>query len=419
MAMGAIGFVVTFGYSLSPCLTPGFSESAPVSAPSAVPSELVPAIVASGSSADVVALQDVPPLPADAVLFDAEANFAQRGRIGGFVMKPSKFNVFQDRKVHREGSKESVHVRYLKAPDPSFVGVYIIVVGDLSDFATMTFWIKGQEGGETFELGLNDTISNKREDAVMAGSIYRYLPQGVTTEWQQVKIPLEDFFGANLNKVFSLVFPFNEKGTGTFWVDGLEFHRQALVRREDEIVLKGELLLDNFDHSDLNLLGRKANAYKRLPSVCAFSRVTEPHVGPHGRSLRLDYDKQTTGWCGYYTLLNQIDGAYFDLSAFKSVQFWVRGAKGGETFEIGMADKSWLTIGDSVKAGPIEKYLPKRVTTKWQEVVIPLSDFGKLVWSEMGSFVINFPTPGKGTVFLDDLRFVRKSKEDLLKEWGD
>ncbi|MBI3614981.1 MAG: hypothetical protein HY211_00515 [Candidatus Omnitrophica bacterium] len=366
-----------------------------------------------------MALKSVPPMPEGTVLFEGEQRFAQRGRIGGFAVKPSKYGIYYDRRVRREGSaEEPVYVRYLKTPNPSFVGVYLILVGDLSSYTTLTFWIKGAKGGETFELGMNDVISNKREDAVMAGSIYRYLPQGITTEWQQVKVPLDDFFGADLARVYSIVFGFNEEGTGEFWIEGLEFHAQPLVDRESEIAARGELLLDNFDHSDLNLLGRKANAYKRIPSVCAFSRVPEPRVGSQGRGLRLDWAKQTTGWCGYYTLLNQIDGEFFDLSSYKEVRFSVRGLKGKESFEIGMADKSWLTIGDSVKAGSIEKYLPPQgVTSSWQEVVIPLSGFGKLDWSQMGSFVINFPNPSEGTVFLDNLRFIRKTQEELLKEW--
>jgi hypothetical protein len=266
---------------------------------------------------------------------------------------------------------------------------------------------------------MNDTISNKREDAVMVGSIHRYLPAGVTMEWQQVVVPLEDFFGADLKRVYSIVFNFNEEGEGRFWLDGLAFHAEAMVDREKEVLDKGEFLLDDFDHSDLNLLGRKANAYKRLPSICEFSRVPEPRAGARGRSLRLEFDKKATGWCGYYTLLNQIDGAYYDLSAYKEVRFQARGGEGGEPFEIGMADRSWLTIGDSVKAGPVEKFLPGGVTAKWQEVVIPLSAFGKLDWSQMGSFVINFYKAGSGTLYLDDLRFIRKTNEDMLKEWGE
>ena len=82
-----------------------------------------------------------------------------------------------------------------------------------------------------------------------------------------------------------------------------------------------------------------------------------------------------------------------------------------------MADKSWLTIGDSVKAGAVDKYLPDGVSTEWQEVVIPLEDFGKLDWTQMGSFVFNFHQSGDSSVFIEDLKFVRKTKEDQLKEW--
>ena len=354
---------------------------------------------------EAVVLKDVPPMPAGTKLFDAEAKFAFRGRIGGYALKPSRYGVYYDKKVHTDGSPEGIFIRYKKAEDPSFCGTYVIILGDLSPYATMTFWVKGLKGGEAFEIGMNDTISNKREDAVLVGSIHKYLPQGVTTQWQQVKVPLEDFFGADRSRVYSIVFNFNEVGEGTFWIDGISFHTEVLTHPDEERESQGELLLDDFDHSDLNLLGRKTNAYKRLPSVCAFSRVADPKVGQYGRSLRLDFGKRPTGWCGYYTLLNQIDGEYFDLSPYKAVSFFVRGERRGEFFEIGMADKAWLTIGDSVKAGSIEKYLPQGVTTQWQEVTIPLSDFGLLDFSQMGSLVINFHKNQESTLYLDDLKF--------------
>ena len=143
----------------------------------------------------------------------------------------------------------------------------------------------------------------------------------------------------------------------------------------------------------------------------------ETFVGDTGRSLRLDFSKKGTGWCGYFTLLNQVDGEYFDLSRYKSVSFWVKGARGGEIFELGMADKNWLNIGDSLKAGSIVRYLPSGVTTEWQKVTIPLEDFGQLDFTLMGSFAINFYKKGQGTLFVDDLKFHLKTEEDLLKDW--
>jgi len=361
-------------------------------------------------AADFVTLNDLPPLPKDTYLFASEKMFGYRGKIGGFVLPPSRVGAYFDKTVFYKGDQpenQSMKVIYNKPSKKSFCGAYVIFLANLSGYKTMTFFIKGQNGGESFELGMNDVISNKREDAVYVGAINRYLTKGVTTEWQLVKIPLSDFYGPDLSKVYSLIFHFNDIGEGTFWVDEIRFFTEDLVSKEraDQIKENGYFLLDNFDDSDLNLLGRKTNAYKKLPSVCAFERTTEERYGSSGRSLRIDYKKEATGWCGYYTLLNQIDGEYYDLRPYKSVSFMVKGKSGGEQFEVGMADKNWVIIGDSLKAGPVTKYLPAGVSKEWQEVVIPLEDFGLLDFSEMGSFVINFYEKGERSVYIDDLKF--------------
>ena len=357
--------------------------------------------------AETVSLQDLPPLPPGTFLTSEEQSFGFRGRIGGFKLEPSRYGAYLDHAVfYPEGKdQESIKYMYDRRGEEEFVGTYLIMMADLSKYKTMTFYIKGDKGRETFEIGLNDVISNKREDAVFIGSIYRYLPKGVTTEWQRVVIPLSDWFGPDLSKVYSLVFHYNEIGQGAFWIDEVTFHTEQMVDRDAEIEKQEYLLLDDFDHNDINLLGRKTNTYKKLPSVCRFSRTSNARWGSEGRSLKLDYVKEGTGWCGYYTLLNQIDGDYFDLSWYDKMSFRVRGEKGGEEFEVGMADRNWLTIGDSVKAGSVQKYLPGGVTTEWQEVVIPLADFGALDFSQMGSFVLNFYKKQKGTVYVDDLTF--------------
>jgi len=386
--------------------------------------------------AESVSMMKLPALPEDTVLFEEEKMFGYRGRIGGFCLPPSKIGVYGDEKVFceegepmcipesrddlklpAEPKNKSIKIMYKKVDEGlSFCGAYVIFLADLSKYQTMTFKIRGKEGGEAFELGMNDTVSNKREDAVYVGSIYRYLPGGITKDWQLVKVPLEDFYGPDLNKVYSLVFGFNEVGSGTFYIDQIQFHTDSMVDRETEIEGQGYLLLDNFDHSLLNLLGRKANAYKKLPSVCKFE-ISDEEKYAGSRSLKLSFDKKGSGWCGYYSLLNQVDGEYYDLSSYKSASFMVRGAAGGEVFEIGMADKSWVIIGDSLKAGSLENYLPEGVTVEWQEVVIPLDDFGALDFSEMGSFVINFHKVGEGAVYIDSLKFLKKTEEDMLKEW--
>lgn len=405
-------------------------------------------------------IYEVPPLPKDTVLWDHEKQFAYRGRIGYFVLPPSTMGCYFDATVnyvpeeatrdaqlenegagassqalrpasvkHKTGAAffgpevaknkeiwndgDSFKIMYnRKEVGKSFCGAYIMILGDISQYSTITFMIKGAQGGETFQIGMNDSVSNKREDGVFIGAINRYLPGGVTRDWQLVKIPVCDFFGPDAKEVISLVFDFTEEGEGVFWIDDLRFYREALVFPMKDIYEKGYLLLDNYDHSYLNLLGRKTNTYKRLPSVCKFTLDKDVFYGTNGKSLRIDYSREGTGWCGYFSLLNQIDGEWYDLSGFDRVSFMVKGKKGGEDFEIGMADESWVNIGDSLKAGTIGKYLKNGVTTEWQEVVIPLQDFGLLDFSKMGAFVINFHRKQAGTIWIDDLKFYLKKENE-------
>ncbi len=395
-------------------------------------------------------LFELPLLPEGTELFDHEKMFAYRGRIGFFRLPPSVMGCYFDATVNylpdeeRTGGEkpitpeeffkthdieikdkelwhdhESIKIMYRYKPvGRSFCGAYLMLLADISKYGTITFMVKGENGGEQFQIGMNDAISNKREDAVFIGSINRFITGGkVTRDWQIVKINVSEFFGPDLSKVMSLVFDINEESTGTIWIDDLRFYKEPLYNTLEEVYRTGYLLLDNYDFNYLNLLGRKTNTYKKLPSVCQHVLDEEVFYGERGRSLRIDYDKQGTGWSGYYSMLNQVDGDWFDLSEFDRVSFMVKGAKGGETFEIGMADRNWVVIGDSLKGGAVEDYLPGGITTEWQEVVIPLSNFGLLDLTEMGSFVINFTKKQRGTIWIDDLKFYLKEDEEEEPDW--
>ena len=369
----------------------------------------------------LIMLDDIPEFQKGTKLTGAETEFARRGRTGSFQLGANKatasivsggfFDPSNDKITNepdfliKHADTKAIKFEYQKKKSKGFCGSYIIINGDLSGIGTLTFLIRGAKGGEAFELGMHDMVSNRREDAVFCGSIYRYLPQGITTDWQLVKVPLADFYGMDITKIFSLVFHYDEPGNGKFWIDEIRFSNYDLVSREMAINKKGYFLLNDFDHSDLNLLGRKTSTYKKLPSYCVGKRLEPSYFGGKGRSLQLSYKKANSGWCGFYTLLNQIDGEFYDLSKYHSVSFMVKGEKGGENFEIGMADKRWILIGDSLKAGKITKYLPGGVTTDWQKVTVPLKDFGKLDLSQMGSFVINFHEKEKGIITIDDIKF--------------
>ena len=336
-------------------------------------------------------LYEIPLMPEDTILFDHELQFAYRGRIGFFALPPSVMGCYLDsnvnyltpeEKIRREKSEVSNDGKsYLKAPEDkhmtamrffinqdmqvqdkelwqdyesikvmynrkivgkSFCGAYLMILGDMSGYSTLTFMIKGKEGGESFQIGMNDAISNKREDAVFIGSINRFLPGGVTRDWQMVKIPVSAFYGPDLAKVMSIVFDFNEESKGVFWIDDVRFYKEPLIHPMKEIYEKGYLYLDDFNFSYLNLLGRKTGTYKKLPSLCKNELDPNVFYGESGKSMRLDYNKAGTGWSGYYSLLNQVDGEWFDLSEFDKVSFMIKGKKGGEDLSLDLLTRTGL-----------------------------------------------------------------------------
>ena len=174
------------------------------------------------------------------------------------------------------------------------------------------------------------------------------------------------------------------------------------------------ILVDDFEQEAANKVGGRTNSYVMAPSRILALRVTE---NPHGgkKALVLKYDKKGTGgpydsggWCGYYTML-KVGSRYYDASAAKAITFWVRGDREDENFVVGLSDKHWDELGDSVKSEPIVQYLPAgKITKEWQKATVPLSAF-MLEAKELASIAICFEGsiyPGgeaRGAVYIDDL----------------
>lgn len=193
------------------------------------------------------------------------------------------------------------------------------------------------------------------------------------------------------------------------------------------------LLVDDFEGEEIsNSLGNRANVFIKAPSKAMVSRRQESIEGRTSTVLLLKYDKRMSGgpydgggWCGYYTLLKSpgalvapteqepepepLGEQYLDGSGFSKITFWVRGEQGDENFVVGLSDRHWDKIGDSVKSEEIGKYLPAgRLTTEWQKAEIPLDEYF-LDYSQLAAISIVFegdlfPETGhSGTVYLDDI----------------
>lgn len=179
-------------------------------------------------------------------------------------------------------------------------------------------------------------------------------------------------------------------------------------------VFAEEFAVSHFDKRT-NELGGATSVYQQAPSRAAIALSSEVAQDTGGKSLKVTYDKKGVGgpygkggWCGFYTRL-KIQESLFNASSYKTLHFWVKGEKGDENFRVGIADRHWDELGDSVKSEDIGKYLPSgKMTTEWQRASVPLETFF-IDFAELAAIAICFETDcfpegaGTGTVYIDEM----------------
>jgi|GEM_PF-6872996 len=96
---------------------------------------------------------------------------------------------------------------------------------DLTAYSNILFDVRGAEGGERFTAGLADKRWYKLDDSVQSKDVSKLLPDGVTTEWQEVSIPLSSFRSIKLEEIASIGINFNNQQTkdGSIYIDNLRF----------------------------------------------------------------------------------------------------------------------------------------------------------------------------------------------------
>jgi len=197
---------------------------------------------------------------------------------------------------------------------------------------------------------------------------------------------------------------------------------QAQEARKETAVPE-ELVVDNFDKgrtsgifSDrVTTLGTFHGTWAKRPSWTVITKSAEDKIGETGMSLVVEFDKKE-GWCGWYTLLG---GA--DVSPYNTLSFWVKGAEGGERFDVGLADKNMQDLEiDAVYAGPVMSFLPKgRITREWQQVKVPMAKIGSEIdLNSMGSIVFWFKDRARGKIYVDDVKFLNDAETGKMADYN-
>jgi gliding motility-associated-like protein len=282
---------------------------------------------------------------------------------------------------------------------------------DLRAYKYVSFWIRGQAGGEDLYLLVDDNAAFPKV------RIKSFLPAGITTQWQKVVVSTEAFWawtpstnwgpGAGAFKIEA-----NSdiaSGAGTVYIDDIRFGtKQAPV------------WLDNFNDGAVPFNhGHDFECWSNLTPAPACAGVTfsPSHDGtvflpPSGFSYRIAF-ATAAGLTDAVMLLPLEKNRGMDLTGTDSLAFYIRGSSAGANVGIGLKDASNF---ESVKS--LTDYLPAGLSASgFEEVVIPLSHFAGLdksrvtylqVWFQKGGGPALSPASGF-SVYLDNVRFVDTS----------
>ena len=95
---------------------------------------------------------------------------------------------------------------------------------------------------------------------------------------------------------------------------------------------------------------------------------------------------------------------HFDASAFNALTFWVKGASGGEIFQIGMKDTTGNNgNGTEAKLGS-KDYLV--VTQNWSQIILSFDEFKGVNIASLENINLGFNKDhGSGSICIDDMAF--------------
>ncbi len=278
------------------------------------------------------------------------------------------------------------YVDWSKSPEGYF---------NASSYSELVFWVIGESGGETFQIGLRDDDNEEKAKSALLVT--------VTQTWQQVSVPLSIFGGnVDLSRITRLIFDFTRaEGSGTIYIDDIKFIAltdtlPAEVTAVPPICGLFEIfpqVWNCYAYTTFRDQGGKINDF-----VLDTERV---RAGTY--SLKLEYSNtQELAYSGWYVDWSDSPDGYFKALSYSKLEFWVIGKSGGETFQIGLRDTNHNEAKD--KSAPLVTVSAQT----WQQVNVPLSIFRDRVdLSRITRLILVFTrAEGSGTIYIDDIAFV-------------
>lgn len=197
--------------------------------------------------ADVTPAAGEAPANAEVLYIDHMENVSKNdlgGRNSVYIQAPSRSSFSKAGEYGKGDGNAGLKIVYDKKNqggprgDGGFCGFYTLVKHgpdgylDASGYKYLTFWVRGDQGGETFKVGAADKMWEAMDDSVKSQEIGKYLPAGkVTKDWQLAVIPVGDFFvDWKQMHAFSICFETDlfadGAGQGTVFIDELALMKQ-------------------------------------------------------------------------------------------------------------------------------------------------------------------------------------------------
>lgn len=355
------------------------------------------------------------------------------------VVSAQYFNSDLDKVYGKTGY--SLKLQYGIYPYNGECGYYTLLNNyDISGYNSISFWVRGEVGGETFKVGLKEVsgIENKVE-------VIDYLPGGITTSWKKVVIPLSVFVGRK-EAVENISFTFPAYSQGIVYIDNIVFSSYTppvptmitnFETGSDPNNFGGNLgglgsgrfsystssvysgyysgriesgnegLLDDFnDGSDPNNYGgTNLNPFSSNGNSSSVEYSSTVYYGVSGYSIKnvFDISSSSTTDAGFWCNLGPIGNYHNCIGDYLS--FWIKSDKNGVAMRVGLKDNN----------GREPKIPVFNISTTWQEVVIKLSSFSAVnpnfdrtqVVLLSFAFQQDLGGPTSATVYIDDIQFGR------------
>ena len=276
---------------------------------------------------------------------------------------------------------------------------------DLTGYNKLTFWARGENGGEAIKEFKVGGIGGVYPDSLAA----QMGPVALSKEWKKYTLNLssEDLSYVNGGFCWSSASALNPNGA-TFYLDDIRFEYEPGLQAEAKRV----------EEMPFNVYTERSSAANHfIPSGWMGDTgdlkideawTADPHSGT--TCVRVIYSgnvSQGMRWAGIFwqnpeNNWGAAKKAGFDLSAARKLTFWARGENGGErieTFKLGGISGDYPD-SDVAGIGPLV------LTPEWKQYTIDLA--GKDLSYIIGGFCwsTNVDVNPEGCVFyLDDIRY--------------